>query len=124
GFRLEQAQDFTPTPMTVATKIYYSGPHPYTLQPVETPKTKEDKITQNNYFFWYKPEFRNWIRTRLTKLNRPDLVKQLLGDDKPMPANTWRKKGKEALAKEQGSNRQDQKKTKPKGPRKYPPKNR
>jgi hypothetical protein len=46
-------------------------------------------------------EFRNWIRTRLTKLNRPDLAKQLLGEDKPMPANTWRKKGKEAMAKEE-----------------------
>jgi len=100
GFRLEQVQDFTPTPMTVATEIYYSGVHPYTLQPVETPKTKEDKQTQNNYFFWYKPEFRNWIRNRLTKLNRPDLAVQLLGDDKPKPANTWRKKGKEAMENE------------------------
>ena len=86
--------------MTVATVIYYSGVHPYTLQPVETPKTKEDKQTQNNYFFWYKPEFRNWIRNRLTKLNRPDLAIQLLGDDKPIPANTWRKKGKEAMENE------------------------
>ncbi|MBK7633479.1 MAG: YgiQ family radical SAM protein [Saprospiraceae bacterium] len=80
GFRLEQVQDFTPTPMTVATEIYYSGVHPYTLQPVETPKTAEDKKTQNNYFFWYKPEFKNWIRQRLQKLNRPDLAARLLGE--------------------------------------------
>ncbi|MEY3421786.1 MAG: hypothetical protein RIR48_2082, partial [Bacteroidota bacterium] len=93
GFRLEQVQDFTPTPMTVATEIYYSGVHPYTLQPVETPKTAEDKKTQNNYFFWYKPEFKNWIRQRLQKLNRPDLAAILLGNnpiqkdkkDKPLP---------------------------------------
>lgn len=95
GFKLEQVQDFTPTPMTVATVIYYSGVHPYTLQPVSTPKSKEDKKTQNNYFFWYKAEYRNWIRQRLTKLNRPDLIQQLLGDDKPKPANFYRKKGKE-----------------------------
>lgn len=80
GFRLEQVQDFTPTPMTVATEIYYSGVHPYTLQPVETPKTAQDKKTQNNYFFWYKPEIRNWIRQRLQKLKRPDLAARLLGD--------------------------------------------
>ena len=80
GFRLEQVQDFTPTPMTVATEIYYSGVHPYTLQPVVTPKTAEDKKTQNNYFFWYKPEFKNWIRQRLQKLNRPDLAARLLGE--------------------------------------------
>lgn len=100
GFKLEQVQDFTPTPMTVATVIYYSGVHPYTLQPVATPKTKEDKQTQNNYFFWYKAEFRNWIRNRLKKLNRPDLAEQLLGDDKPKPGNTWRKKGKAEFAKQ------------------------
>jgi uncharacterized radical SAM protein YgiQ len=83
GFRLEQVQDFTPTPMTVATEIYYSGVHPYTLQPVVTPKTSEDKKTQNNYFFWYKPEFKNWIRQRLQKLNRPDLAARLLGEKTP-----------------------------------------
>lgn len=82
GFRLEQVQDFTPTPMTVATVIYYAGVHPYTLQPVETPKTKEEKKIQNNYFFWYKPEFKSWIRNRLLKLGREDLVERLLGSGK------------------------------------------
>jgi uncharacterized radical SAM protein YgiQ len=43
GFHLEQVQDFTPTPMTVAEVIYYSGVHPYTLQPIKTAKTKEEK---------------------------------------------------------------------------------
>ncbi len=82
GFELEQVQDFTPTPMTVAEVIYYSGVHPYTLKPVKTAKTREEKQTQNNYFFWYKPEYKNWIRNRLTKLNRPDLAERLLGSPK------------------------------------------
>ena len=82
GFELEQVQDFTPTPMTVAEVIYYSGVHPYTLKPVKTAKTREEKQTQNNYFFWYKPEYKNWIRNRLTKLNRPDLAERLLGAPK------------------------------------------
>ena len=50
----EQVQDFTPTPMTLATEIYYSGLHPYTLKPVYTAKTKEEKLKQRKYFFWYK----------------------------------------------------------------------
>jgi len=50
----EQVQDFTPTPMTLATEIYYTGIHPYTLQPVYTAKTKEEKLNQHKYFFWYK----------------------------------------------------------------------
>ena len=50
----EQVQDFTPTPMTLATEIYYTGLHPYTLQPVYTAKTREEKQHQHKYFFWYK----------------------------------------------------------------------
>ena len=86
GFQLEQVQDFTPTPMTVAEVIYYSGVHPYTLKPVKTAKTRDEKQAQNNYFFWYKPEYKNWIRNRLNKMNRPDLAARLL--DNPKKENT------------------------------------
>jgi uncharacterized radical SAM protein YgiQ len=79
GFQLEQVQDFTPTPMTVAEVIYYTGVHPYTLKPIYTAKTKEEKQNQNRYFFWYKPEFKDWIRARLNKMKRPDLADKLLG---------------------------------------------
>jgi uncharacterized radical SAM protein YgiQ len=82
GFQLEQVQDFTPTPMTVAEVIYYTGVHPYTLQPIKTPKTKEEKLTQNKYFFWYKPEVKGWIKTRLLKLGRKDLAERLLSNPK------------------------------------------
>ena len=80
GFQLEQVQDFMPTPMTVAEVIYYTGVHPYTLKPVKTVKTKEEKLNQNRYFFWYKRENKEWIKQRLTKAKRPDLVEKLLGD--------------------------------------------
>jgi uncharacterized radical SAM protein YgiQ len=52
----EQVQDFTPTPMTLATEIYYAGVHPYTLQPVNTAKSQKEKLNQRKYFFWYKKE--------------------------------------------------------------------
>jgi uncharacterized radical SAM protein YgiQ len=80
GFQLEQVQDFMPTPMTVAEVIYYTGVHPYTLKPINTVKTKEEKQSQNKYFFWYKRENQEWIRQRLTKAKRPDLIDKLLGD--------------------------------------------
>ena len=54
GFKLEQVQDFTPTPMTLSTVIYYSGYDPYTLKPVYTAKTKKQKLEQQRFFFWYK----------------------------------------------------------------------
>ena len=52
GYHLEQVQDFTPTPMTLATEIYYSGYDPYTLEPVFCAKTKEEKLAQQRFFFW------------------------------------------------------------------------
>ena len=76
-FRLEQVQDFTPTPMTLATDIYYSGFHPYTLKPVYCARTPEEKRQQNIFFFWYKPEFRQEITRLLTRLKRPDLLRRL-----------------------------------------------
>lgn len=78
GFQLEQVQDFTPTPMTVATVIYYAGVHPYTLKPVETVKTRKEKQKQNRFFFWYKAENRQWIKDTLNKEGRTDLVNRLL----------------------------------------------
>ena len=88
GFQLEQVQDFMPTPMTVAEVIYYTGVHPYTLKPVKTVKTREEKQNQNKYFFWYKRENQDWIRQRLTKANRPDLIEKLVGQEKPAARKT------------------------------------
>ena len=45
-FHLEQVQDFTPTPMTVATEAWYTGFHPYTLEPVFSAKTQREKLAQ------------------------------------------------------------------------------
>ena len=86
GFQLEQVQGFTPTPMTVATVIYYSGYHPYTLKPVKTAKTRQEKLDQHKFFFWYKKENRKWIKDTLTKVGKTDLIKKLLPED-----NSWRK---------------------------------
>ncbi len=82
GFKLEQVQDFTPTPMTVATIIYYTGFHPYTLKPVYTAKSKNDKQNQHLFFFWHKRENQRLIREKLSKIGRDDLIEKLLGDRK------------------------------------------
>ncbi len=79
GFQLEQVQDFTPTPMTVATVIYYSGVHPYTLKPTFAPKTKEEKKDQHRFFFWYKPENRQWVKDKLLAAGKADLLERLVG---------------------------------------------
>ena len=74
NFHLEQVQDFTPTPMTVSTETFFTGLHPYTLQPVFTAKEKDEKLAQRRYFFWYDRQYRDQIRNSLRRLHRPDLI--------------------------------------------------
>lgn len=50
----EQVQDFTPTPMTLSTTMFYTGVNPYTMEPIFSAKTKEEKDKQKSFFFWYK----------------------------------------------------------------------
>ena len=78
-FQLEQVQDFTPTPMTLATEMYYTGYHPYTLEKVYTARSKEQKLAQRQFFFWYKPESRRQIMQVLQKMGRKDLIEKLFG---------------------------------------------
>lgn len=77
GFNLEQVQDFTPSPMTLATEIYYTGYHPYTLEKVYSARSKDQKLAQRQYFFWYDKEYRPRITRSLQKLKREDLLKKL-----------------------------------------------
>lgn len=76
-FHLEQVQDFTPTPMTLATEIYYTGFHPYTGEKVFTARTVQEKLKQRQFFFWYKSDARNQIVSELRKMHRLDLVEKL-----------------------------------------------
>ena len=73
-FHLEQVQDFTPTPLTIATETWYTGLHPYTLQPVYSAKTPQQKLSQRQFFFWYKPSERENIKRALRKMGRADLI--------------------------------------------------
>lgn len=80
----EQVQDFTPTPMTVATEAWYSGFHPYTLEPIFSAKTQREKLAQRQFFFWYKPEERKNIINELRRIGRSDLIDKLYGKGKDM----------------------------------------
>lgn len=86
-FKLEQVQDFTPTPMTVSTEIWYSGVHPYTLQPCYCAHSQDEKLRQRAYFFWYQPENVSKLRASLIKLGRRDLAERLFGQNGTHVAN-------------------------------------
>ena len=77
GLQLEQVQDFTPTPMTLSTEIYYSGFNPYTGEKVFTATTPAEKLAQRKYFFWWDRTYRMDITRSLERLHRPDLLRRL-----------------------------------------------
>ena len=92
GYRLEQIQDFTPTPMTLATEMYYTGLDPYTLEEVYTARKPEDKEAQRKFFFWYKPENKVWLTQALHNMRKPEYVDRLVGRSSPEFKNSDKRK--------------------------------
>lgn len=113
-FHLEQVQDFTPTPMTVSTEAWYTGFHPYTLEPVFSAKTQREKLAQRQFFFWYKPEERRNIIQELRRIGRPDLADKLYGNGNGNPGQ-YHTGNKEQAAR---SRKQTERRRKPTGYRK------
>lgn len=79
GYRLEQIQDFTPTPMTLSTEMYYTGIDPASMKPVSVARTPDEKADQRRMFFYYKPECRNDIVKALRKNGLDGHVAKLYG---------------------------------------------
>ena len=77
NFHLEQVQDFTPTPMTLATEMFYSGINPYTGEKIYAAHSPKEKERQRQFFFWYKPEARQEIIDNLKRIHRPDHIPKL-----------------------------------------------
>lgn len=91
NLHLEQVQDFTPTPMTLSTEIYYTGYHPYTGEKVFTPITSEEKLAQRKYFFWYDNAYRPDIMRSLQRMHRTDLLNRLFPPRASHPYRSRRK---------------------------------
>ena len=77
NFHLEQVQDFTPTPMTLATEMFYTGINPYTGEKVYTATKEKEKLAQRRLFFWYKPEEKESIKKDLKSIGRMDILRKL-----------------------------------------------
>lgn len=77
GYRLEQIQDFTPTPMTLSTEMYYTGINPETMEPVYVATTPNEKKEQNLMFFFYRRESQPAIRLALHNHHLDAYISQL-----------------------------------------------
>ena len=69
----EQVQDFTPTPMTASTCMYYTGINPFTMKEVHVAKGREKRIQRA--LLRYKDD-RNYgmVREGLKMIRREDLI--------------------------------------------------
>lgn len=104
-FQLEQVQDFTPTPMTVSTETWYTGYDPYTLEPVKSAKSQQEKLAQRQYFFWYKPEERRGIEQSLRRIGKPELISELCPRNIPHGNYRANPHPKESREEKRGRNR-------------------
>ena len=86
GIKPEQVQDFTPTPMTLSTLIYYTGIDPYSGKKVYVARNGEEKKRQKEYFFWYK---------RDSLSNKPGDGRREGERGRRSDKETWRQRGRE-----------------------------
>ena len=74
GLRPRQVQDFIPTPMSMATSMYYTGQDPFSREPVYTAKTLHDKRMQKALLQYWDPAQHALAREALQKCGRSDLI--------------------------------------------------
>ena len=73
GLYTEQVQDFTPTPMTASTTMYYTGLDPVSGEPVHVPKDREKKI-QRAMLQYRDEKNRRLVEEGLLEAGREDLI--------------------------------------------------
>ena len=94
GFRVEQVQDFTPTPGSLSTCMYHTGIDPENGKAVHVPRSDREKGLQKALLLWHQPAERTKVLEALRELGREDLTGVLLGavptrgtvEKKPAPA--------------------------------------
>lgn len=70
GWRPQQVQDFTPTPMTLASDMHWSGYHPLTMRPVHVVRDLREKKMQKALLRWGDPEQRPLVEEALRRTGR------------------------------------------------------
>ncbi len=79
GLRVEQVQDFTPTPGTLSTCIYYTGSDPFTGERVYVPRGEKERRLQKSLLLSHLPAEKKNILEALRIVRREELAAMLLG---------------------------------------------
>ena len=79
GYRPLQINDFLPAPMDIAASMYYTGLDPFTLEPVYCAKKETERRLHRALLQYFKPENRPLVIKALRQINRPDMIRKILG---------------------------------------------
>lgn len=74
GYNPEQVQDFTPTPGSLSTCIYYTGINPFTGERVYVPRAFRERQMQRALLQYRNPANRALVKEALRKAGREDLI--------------------------------------------------
>lgn len=81
--RVEQVQDFTPTPGSLASCIYLTGVDPFTGQPLHVPRAEREKKLQKALLLYHQPPMRKFVIEALKLCGREDAAGELLSSCAP-----------------------------------------
>lgn len=70
GWRPQQVQDFVPTPMTLASDMFWSGLHPLTLKPIHVTRDMRQKRMQKALLRWADPASAPLVEEALRRVGR------------------------------------------------------
>jgi len=88
GLKVEQVQDFTPTPGTLSTCVFHTGINPGSGNKVYVPASDREKGLQKALLLWHLPDQRPKVLMALKELGREDLSGVLLADNADGPGRT------------------------------------
>jgi uncharacterized radical SAM protein YgiQ len=74
NLRPRQVQDFIPTPMAIATAMYFTGVDPLTMEPVAVVRDLREKKMMKSLLYWWDETHHPLAREALRKAGRTDLI--------------------------------------------------
>jgi radical SAM superfamily enzyme YgiQ (UPF0313 family) len=79
GFKVEQVQDFTPTPGSLSTCMYYTGLDPDSGKAIYVPRSDREKGLQKALLLWHQASEQKKVFEALRELGKEGVGTELLG---------------------------------------------
>ncbi len=79
--RVEQVQEFTPTPGSLATCLWHTGCDPFTGEAVHVPRSARERRLQKALLLWHLPENHGEVMAALSLCHREKDAGELFGAD-------------------------------------------